>query len=30
MVAVQENMAELTADDRKAIAAYLRAIPPRD
>jgi mono/diheme cytochrome c family protein len=30
MVAVQENMAELTADDRKAIAAYLKAIPPRD
>jgi mono/diheme cytochrome c family protein len=27
MVAVQENMAELTADDRKAIAAYLRALP---
>ena len=27
MVAVQENMAELTANDRKAIAAYLRALP---
>lgn len=27
MVAVQENMAMLTADDRKAIAAYLKAIP---
>lgn len=27
MVAVQENMAELTADDREAIAAYLQAIP---
>ena len=27
MVAVQENMAMLTAEDRKAIAAYLKAIP---
>lgn len=27
MVAVQENLAKLTADDREAIAAYLRAIP---
>lgn len=27
MVAVQENMAELTADDREAIAAYLKSIP---
>ena len=26
MVAVQENMAELTAEDRKAIAAYLKAV----
>jgi mono/diheme cytochrome c family protein len=30
MVAVQENMALLTADDRKAIAAYLKAIPAID
>ena len=28
MVAVQENMAKLTAADRAAIAAYLKAIPP--
>ncbi len=28
MVAVQENLAELPASDRKAIAAYLKAIPP--
>lgn len=28
MVDVQRNMAELTADDRAAIAAYLKAIPP--
>ncbi|RWM05592.1 cytochrome c [Mesorhizobium sp.] len=28
MVEVQRNMAELTADDRAAIAAYLRAVPP--
>ena len=27
MVAVQENMAQLTAADRGAIAAYLKAIP---
>jgi mono/diheme cytochrome c family protein len=27
MVAVQENMARLTAEDRKAIAAYLKALP---
>ena len=27
MVAVQENMAELTPEDRAAIAAYLKAIP---
>lgn len=29
MVEVQANMAKLTADDRAAIAAYLKAIPPR-
>ncbi|RWA63714.1 cytochrome c [Mesorhizobium sp.] len=28
MVDVQKNMAELTADDRAAIAAYLKAVPP--
>ena len=28
MVAVQENMAKLTAEDRAAIAVYLKAIPP--
>ncbi|MDX8481148.1 cytochrome c [Mesorhizobium sp. VK24D] len=28
MVEVQRNMAQLTADDRAAIAAYLKAIPP--
>ncbi|MGX5804548.1 c-type cytochrome [Bradyrhizobium sp. Arg314] len=28
MVDVQRNMAQLTADDRAAIAAYLRAVPP--
>ncbi len=28
MVEVQENMAKLTKDDREAIAAYLKAIPP--
>ncbi|TPL49463.1 cytochrome c [Mesorhizobium sp. B2-4-6] len=28
MVDVQRNMAQLTADDRAAIAAYLKAIPP--
>ncbi|RWC72364.1 MAG: c-type cytochrome [Mesorhizobium sp.] len=28
MVDVQRNMAELTADDRAAIAAYLKAVPP--
>ena len=27
MVAVQENMAMLTAEDREAIAAYLKAVP---
>jgi len=30
MVAVQENMAKLTADDRAAIAAYLKALPTTD
>ena len=30
MVAVQENMARLTAEDRKAIAAYLKAVPAID
>ena len=29
MVAVQENMADLTPDDRKAIAAYIKSLPPR-
>ena len=29
MVKVQENMARLTAADRKAIAAYLKSIPAR-
>jgi mono/diheme cytochrome c family protein len=29
MAAVQENMAKLTDEDRKAIAAYLKALPPR-
>ncbi|MBS3648176.1 cytochrome c [Pseudaminobacter sp. 19-2017] len=29
MVEVQKNMARLTADDRAAIAAYLKAAPPR-
>jgi mono/diheme cytochrome c family protein len=28
MVAVQENLAKLTPDDRAAIAAYLKSIPP--
>jgi len=28
-VAVQENMARLPADDRAAIAAYLKALPAR-
>ena len=28
MVEVQKNMAQLTADDRAAIAAYLKAVPP--
>jgi len=30
MVEVQKNMAELSASDREAIAAYLKAIPARD
>ena len=30
MVAVQENMAKLTAEDRAAIAAYLKAVPAED
>lgn len=30
MVAVQENMARLPAEDREAIAAYLKALPARD
>jgi mono/diheme cytochrome c family protein len=30
MVAVQENMAKLTAEDRAAIAAYLKAVPAID
>jgi mono/diheme cytochrome c family protein len=30
MVAVQENMAKLTSEDREAIAAYLKALPPLD
>ncbi|MGI9372170.1 MAG: c-type cytochrome [Hyphomicrobiales bacterium] len=29
MVAVQENMAHLTKEDRDAIAAYLKTVPPR-
>jgi hypothetical protein len=28
MVDVQENIAHLTAADREAIAAYLKAVPP--
>jgi len=28
MVAVQENMAKLTSEDREAIAVYLKALPP--
>jgi hypothetical protein len=30
MVAVQENMAKLSDQDRDAIAAYLKALPARD
>ena len=29
MVAVQENMAKLTPEDRNAIAAFLKSLPPR-
>jgi mono/diheme cytochrome c family protein len=29
MTAVQENMAELIAEDREAIAAYLKSLPPK-
>jgi len=29
MTAVQENMAELTSEDREAIAAYLKSLPPK-
>jgi mono/diheme cytochrome c family protein len=29
MVPVQENMARLTSEDRKAIAVYLKSLPPR-
>jgi len=29
MTEVQENMAKLTAEDREAIAAYLKSLPPR-
>ena len=29
MIAVQESMAELTAEDRAAIAAYLKSLPPK-
>ena len=29
MVKVQQNMAKLSAEDRNAIAAYLKAIPAR-
>jgi mono/diheme cytochrome c family protein len=29
MVPVQENMAKLTDEDRKAIAAYIKSLPPR-
>lgn len=28
MAAVQRNMAKITAEDREAIAAYLKAVPP--
>ena len=30
MVAVQENMAMLSNEDREAISAYLKAVPARD
>jgi len=29
MIPVQENMAKLTAEDREAIAAYLKSLPPK-
>ncbi len=29
MTSVQENMAKLTAEDRDAIAAYLKSLPPK-
>ncbi len=29
MIAVQENMAKLSAEDREAIAAYLKTLPPK-
>jgi hypothetical protein len=29
MIAVQENMAELTDEDREAIAVYLKSLPPK-
>ena len=29
MIAVQENMAKLSAEDRQAIAAYLKTLPPK-
>ena len=29
MIPVQENMAHLTAEDRAAIAAYLKSLPPK-
>ena len=29
MIQVQENMAKLTDEDREAIAAYLKSLPPR-
>ena len=29
MAPVQENMAQLTPGDRKAIAAYIKSLPPR-
>ena len=30
MVEVQENLAMLAGEDREAIAAYLKAVPPQD
>ena len=29
MAPVQENMAKLTPEDRNAIAAYIKSLPPR-